>query len=301
MRSTEQNNMTTGILASGQLGLTVIKHSARILKPIFIATDSHSDGIIKYALENKIPLFKGNPRNKKLISFLIEHEIKCNLLYSINYLFLIEKDVLDSVQYAINFHGSLLPKYRGRTPHVWSIINNEKTTGVTCHLIDEGCDTGDIILQKVIQIDKEVTGAEVLNKFQVLYPKLLLEVHELFLCKKVKLKKQDHSKATFFGKRTPADGEIKWNWQKSRIKNWVRAQSKPYPGAFSFAGKEKVIIDKVIYSDHDFEDSTPNGTIIQIDPKILVKTSNGILELVQVRTNQEKLKVNTKFSFNEKN
>src|SRR5690606_33504394 len=95
------------------------------------------------------------------------------------YLFIIDKKIIDlATSIAFNIHGSLLPKYRGRTPHVWSIINNEKFTGITAHIIDEGCDTGDIIEQVKIKISKSDTGASLLEKYNLLYLPLIRSVLE---------------------------------------------------------------------------------------------------------------------------
>jgi methionyl-tRNA formyltransferase len=110
---------------------------------------------------------------------------------------------------------------------------------------------------------------------------------------KLNLNKQDHEKATFFGKRTPEDGRIDWNWQKERIYNWVRAQAYPYPGAFSYINNQKITIDKIQYSDLGFNNEMPNGLILQTKPNILVKTPNGVIKLLNIREQE-----NMKFSEN---
>ncbi|AWA28645.1 hypothetical protein HYN48_00295 [Flavobacterium magnum] len=282
--------MRIGILASGGLGLKVLQQCSDLLNPVFIAADSKSDGIIEFAKQNQIPLFTGNPRNGRLLSFLNENALGCDLLFSINYLFLIEQDILDAIPSCINFHGSLLPKYRGRTPHVWAIINNESVTGITAHFIDDQCDTGDIVLQKEIGIGPEMTGAEVLSQYEAYYPMMIREIYDKIQTGKLSVTAQDHSKATYFGKRTPEDGQIDWNWQKERIKNWVRAQAHPYPGAFTFLDGEKITIDKVTFSDFGFDCNIENGTILQTNPSVLVKTQNGVIELTQIRDNTDFLK-----------
>jgi methionyl-tRNA formyltransferase len=209
---------------------------------------------------------------------------KLDILFSINYLFIIEEDVISLAKYPINFHGSLLPKYRGRTPHVWAIINNEKQTGVTAHIINKGCDTGDIILQETIEIGDEETGNDVLQKYVAVYPIMLQKIlHQVKNNTLIKVE-QIHDKATYFDKRTPDDGEINWDWQKERIRNWVRAQAYPYPGAFTFYNNNKIIIDKVEYSDSSFENNTLNGTVLKvINDQITVKTPNGAINLVTIR------------------
>lgn len=276
--------MRIGILASGGLGYKVISEIInQIETPVFIATDSISEHIVEFARENSLQLFTGNPRNGKLIEFLKKYQIEADLILSINYLFLLDEELIDSLPLAINVHGSLLPKYRGRTPHVWSIINGEAQTGVTAHIIDTDCDTGDIVKQIAVPIKENDTGATILKKYEKIYPEVLLSVLEDVESEQLKRVKQDDSKATYFGKRTPDDGLINWNWHKMRIRNWVRAQAFPYPGAFSMLNGEKVIIDKVNFSDVGFSDTIENGTILEIKENPILKCPNGAVELTRVR------------------
>jgi len=102
---------------------------------------------------------------------------------------------------------------------------------------------------------------------------------------------QDESKATYFGKRTPDDGEINWYWQKERIRNWVRAQALPYPGAFTWVGQEKMIIDEIAFDDTGFHSDIPNGTVLSLSP-VRVKTPNGVIRIEKDRGIPETLRVN---------
>jgi methionyl-tRNA formyltransferase len=189
---------------------------------------------------------------------------------------------------AFNIHGSLLPKYRGRTPHVWAIINNEKETGITAHKIDRDCDTGDIIRQIKIEIEENDTGASILAKYESLYLSLIESVLSDIKSNKVNAVRQDHTMATYFGKRTPEDGRIDWNWQKERIRNWVRAQADPYPGAFTFYEQSKIIIDEVMFSSRAYSSDMPNGMILSLDP-LEIKTPNGAIRILKMRSNEIKM------------
>lgn len=278
------------ICISGALGLTVLQRL--VSSPITIKcvlTDRHSDDIIEYCKLQQLPVFAGNPRNGKAVGWLEEQKIEFENLLSINYLFILEPDVLNrATGYAVNFHGSLLPKFRGRTPHVWAIINGEKETGVTAHLMNANCDDGDIVRQEVVPIEEEDTGSIILEKYKELYPGLVLQVVEDIENDKVECRKQDISKATYFGKRTPEDGQINWDWQKERIRNWVRAQANPYPGAFTFLNDNKIIINKIKYSDLGFQDTMDNGLVVAvIDGTPYVKTQNGVVKLVNFETDVE--------------
>lgn len=276
------------ILASGNLGFKCLKICVELFIPEFIATDSNSKDIIQFAKEQGIDLFIGNPRKGKLSSFI--NDATYDFLLSINYLFLIELDVISRFKYPINFHGSLLPKYRGRTPHVWAIINNETKTGITAHIIDQDCDTGDIVLQREVDIKANETGMNILKKFEMIYPEMIEHVYKKLNNNNLKSKRQNHIHATYFGKRTPEDGKVNWNWQKERIFNWIRAQSEPYPGAFTMLNEFKIIIDKVKFSDLGFLYDLPNGLVLSTNPNIVVKTPNGAVEVVKSRSDLTKIK-----------
>lgn len=285
--------MKIGLLASGALGNSILQQIGNSYELSFVMTDKASDLIQDFCRINKIPCFAGNPRNGNATEFLDTKS--CDVLVSINYLFLIEQNIIDIPKIlAFNIHGSLLPKYRGRTPHVWSIINNENKTGITAHIIDSGCDTGDVLEQVQIEIDTNDTGASILKKFERHYFPLVVKVLNKIKDDKLIRYPQDNSKAIFFGKRTPDDGLINWSWQRERIYNWVRAQSYPYPGAFTFYLREKVIIDWIEFDDYGFDYSLPNGTIVTINP-IRIKTPNGLVKISKFRNPINNIIVNNKF------
>ena len=282
--------LSLGLLVSGSLGHNVLSCLEANNHIVFVMTDENSDKIIAFCDKKKIDCYVGNPREGRCSNFI--HNLKIDILISISYLFLIEKDLITLPKgIAFNIHGSLLPKFRGRTPHVWAIINNEKETGITAHKMDIGCDTGDIIEQVVIPIENNDTGADLLTKFKNNYILLVKSVLEKLANNSIVLKKQDHTKASFFGKRTPDDGHIFWDWQKERIHNWVRAQAHPYPGAFTYLGNTKIIIDEISYTDRGFSYDMPNGLVLSIDP-VLVKTPNGVVKLEKFRETKAMLKVN---------
>lgn len=275
-------NLNIGILCSGNLGFHCLNEIYPQVKPQFIFTDKNSTEIIEYAEKMNIPFFVGNPRNENSLRFV--EKFQTDLIFSINYLFIVNQNILMHVRKnAINFHGSLLPKYRGRTPHVWTIINGEKETGITAHFMEEGCDTGDIVLQEKIIINPNFSGADILEIFKIRYPVMIMKILDLFESNNIASVVQEENKATYFGKRIPEDGKINWDWQKERIHNWVRAQAYPYPGAFTFLKGEKIIIDKISFSDIGFNSEMHNGLIIETTPNILVKTPNGVVELVTIR------------------
>lgn len=271
------------LLVSGKLGiqsLQYIHQNSHHVSAVF--TDKNSFEVIRFCKSKDIPLYIGNPRNGKSAAFI--RRLECDILLSINYLFIIEQDLIDLPrQYAINIHGSLLPKYRGRTPHVWAIINGENETGITAHLIAEGVDRGAIVKQIKIPIREQDKGVDILTKFQVLYPKLIDSVLSDIKENRIELITQDETKATYFGKRTPADGKINWEWSKERIRNWIRAQSKPYPGAFSYYENSKLVIHWAEYCDEGYHYQDLNGSILRVlKDGLIVKTPNGALHISNI-------------------
>lgn len=133
---------------------------------------------------------------------------------------------------AINVHASLLPKYRGAAPIAWAILNGEKTTGVTTMIMDEGMDTGDILLQTEIPIGKEETAETLHNRLASLGAQLLLETLERMKVGDVHPIPQDHSKATYAPLLKKEDGQIDWRKEAEEIDRRVRAFN-PWPGAFT--------------------------------------------------------------------
>lgn len=145
----------------------------------------------------------------------------------------------------INIHQSLLPAYRGRHPLNWAIINGEKYTGITIHHINNKFDDGNIILQDKVRINKKDTVMDVyyktVNKGNILLKKIFLSAGK----KEFMGRKQDFRLSSFFPPRTPEDGKINWSHPIKRIRNLIRALSKPYPGAFFYYQGKKIVVDKL--------------------------------------------------------
>lgn len=142
------------------------------------------------------------------------------------------------------------------------------------------CDDGDIVKQLLVPIDDEDTGASLLQKYNEKYPLLVDEVINDLKTGSLLTYKQNAKEATYYSKRVPEDGRINWNWQKERIRNWVRAQAYPYPGAFAYFNGTKIIINKVEYNALGYMDTMPNGTVIAVTKEgPVVKVQNGAILL----------------------
>lgn len=125
-----------------------------------------------------------------------------------------------------------------------------------------------------------------LNIFNTIYPLIVAEFLHKVKHNEVELIKQDNTKASYFEKRTSEDGRINFEWQKERIYNWVRALSKPYPGAFAYIGANKIIIHKLEIVNLGFKAVMQNGLVLKLeDDGINIKVQNGVVKISQIETN----------------
>lgn len=143
---------------------------------------------------------------------------------------------------ALNLHGSLLPRYRGRAPVNWVLVRGEKETGVTLHYMDEKPDHGPIVGQRAVPIDRDDTALRLTRKLAAAAQDLLREVVPLLAAGTAPRIPQDHSQSTYFGGRRPEDGEIDWREPAERVRDLVRAVTTPWPGAFSHLRSRKLMV-----------------------------------------------------------
>jgi len=192
-------------------------------------------------------------------------KMKPDFIFSFYYRNLLGKELLAIPKKgAINLHGSLLPKYRGRCPINWAVLNGEKEAGVTLHYMTEKPDAGDILAQEKFPIGPDDTALDVHQKAAKAAAVLLKKA--LPKLKKGTLKgiPQDNEKSTYYGGRKPADGVIDFNKSAAEIRNLVRAVTRPYPGAFAFLGEKKYLFWQV--SEVKAAKKASPGTILSTSP-----------------------------------
>lgn len=137
---------------------------------------------------------------------------------------------------ALNMHGSLLPRYRGRAPVNWAVLHGEHETGATLHYMTAKPDTGDIVAQTAVPILPDDTAREVFDKVTVAAEVTLDGVLPALIQGAAPRIPQDLAAGGYFGGRSPEDGTIDWNRDATAIHNLVRAVAPPYPGAFTVVG-----------------------------------------------------------------
>lgn len=205
--------------------------------------------------------------------------LKPELILSCYYRALIPKAVLDMPRLgAYNIHGALLPKYRGRACVNWAVLNGEKETGATLHVMTERADRGDIVDQERVPIEFTDTAYDVFMK--------VAEAARLILARRLSeleagtapRRPQDEAEATYFGRRRPEDGEIDWDKSAVEIYNLIRAVTHPFPGAFTALAGKKYYIWKA----RPLEGSAAPSKIVSDNPPV-VGTGCGLLEILRLQ------------------
>ncbi len=181
----------------------------------------------------------------------------------------------------VNVHGSLLPKYRGAAPVQCAIINGETDTGITTMLMDEGMDTGHMLLQERILIMPDDTTGTLTPRLAELGGRLLVETIKQLKEGTITPRAQDNSQATMATLLKKEDGVIDWARSAQSIANRARGLS-PWPGAYTFLGHDRWNIWSAI-AKPTRSDEQP-GTIIAVTKySIQVATGEGVLELVEIQ------------------
>jgi methionyl-tRNA formyltransferase len=142
----------------------------------------------------------------------------------------------------LNLHGSLLPKYRGRAPVNWVLVNGERETGVTLHHMIGRADAGDLVTQRRIPIAPRETALTLSQKCAAETRVLLEETWPLIRAGLAPRIPQDEVQATVVRRRTPEDGRIDWSLPAERVDGLVRAVTRPWPGAFTTAAGRRMMI-----------------------------------------------------------
>jgi len=211
-------------------------------------------------------------------------ELQPDVIVVADYGQILSKHILDIPPCGvINVHPSMLPKYRGAAPIHRAIINGETHTGVTIMLLDEGEDTGDIILQKEVEILDSDTTDMLCDRLANISVDVLLEALSMAKGCPPPHYPQDESKATYAPKLTKEEGMIDWNKSAVNIRNLVRG-TYPWPGTHTYFGEKtllKVISCKT--TDIHIKDAPPGTIYITPEKELAVKTGEGTLILKTVQ------------------
>jgi methionyl-tRNA formyltransferase len=228
---------------------------------------------------NSIPVLQ--PEKIRTDEFFEEiKSFKPDLICVTAYGKIIPPNILELPKYGcVNVHASLLPKYRGAAPINWAIINGEKTTGITTMLMDEGMDTGDILLKKEIEIGEDDTSIELSEKLSVIGAELLIKTIEKGQNDEIEPIKQNDSEATSAPIIKKDLGRIDWSKSSEEIRNLIRG-TQPWPGAFtSYNGKNFKIYKASVNS----QKGDPGKVLASDEGKLVIGAGKNSLEINELQ------------------
>jgi methionyl-tRNA formyltransferase len=248
------------------------------------------DSVAELARSAGIPVFQ--PRNPNTSAFVgLIRSLQPELILSFYYRRLLSNELLAiPPRGGINLHGSLLPKYRGRSPVNWVLVNGERQTGVTLHYMTEEADAGDMIAQRPVEITFEDTALTLFRKVAQAALALFRETFPLIKAGLAPRIPQDPAQATSYGGRRPKDGKVEWVRPALALYNLIRAVTAPYPGAFTWYQGKKLYVWSSRLSTGSAEERWIPGTILGVrDGGCMVATGEGELLLTRVQWQGEEM------------
>jgi len=198
--------------------------------------------VAKLCEDQKIPYI--TPDANQLIGLTPQLQtLAPDYLFSFYYRHIIPAELLACAKIgALNMHGSLLPKFRGRAPVNWAILHGETETGATLHMMEVKPDAGDIVGQSAVSIGPNETATDVFGKVSQAAILVINQVLPELLQGHIPRKPNNLTQGSYFGGRKPADGQILWHQTAQQVHNLVRAVAPPYPGAFTdWQGERRIV------------------------------------------------------------
>ncbi|MFC4603643.1 methionyl-tRNA formyltransferase [Rhodococcus kronopolitis] len=205
-----------------------------------------ADSVADLAAEHEVPVHISNKPDADFKAALADADP--DIIIANNWRTWLPKDVFDRPRYGtLNIHDSLLPKYTGFSPLIWALINGESEVGLTAHLMDEELDAGAIVLQRTTPVGAKDTVTDLFHRTVDMIGPITLDALDLIESGRTDWTPQDRSQATFFHKRAAEDSRIDWTWPAEVLERLVRAQSDPYPNAFTtFKGQRVRVLESSV-------------------------------------------------------
>ena len=245
---------------------------------------NHTD-VGKFALKKNIELieldsFDDNEVYKKIVS------LDADIFVVVAYRILPEKYISIPKLGSINLHASLLPKYRGAAPIQWALMNGDQTTGVSVFQIEKKVDTGKILVQKTIEIDKNDNYEIMSKKLSIIGAEALIESLDYLEKGNVNYIEQDNSAVTRAPKISKNMLRIKWDWPAEKINNWISGLS-PKPGMITtFQNKTIKIFKSVIVDVHS--KNKPGKIKFENKNSLKIYTGKGLLSILELQQEGKK-------------
>jgi len=244
--------------------------------------------IKEFALKHKLNIFQPHKLSAKdTVDYLKDLHPDIFVVFSFSKI--LPKQILDIPRkYPLNIHASLLPKYRGAAPINWALMNGDKETGVTIIRMDEGMDTGDIVLKSEVNIDEGDNCVSLEEKLAKLAPLALKEVLSNIVKENISFSKQDEKNAALAPKLKKEYGRINWSKTAEDIRNQVRGLFS-WPGAFTYYKGKILKIWNVDIVDLATEERCAPGEIAGFDKNgIIVAASPGFLLMKELQIESSK-------------
>ncbi|MEH0527520.1 methionyl-tRNA formyltransferase [Streptomyces sp. 1222.2] len=201
-----------------------------------------NDSVADLAEQHGVPvLLRNRPDDEELLRALKEADP--DLIVANNWRTWLPPEIFDLPTHGtLNIHDSLLPTYAGFSPLIWALINGEQEVGVTAHRMDGELDMGDVLLQRSVPVGAKDTATDLFHRTVDLIGPLVTDSLELIASGEAVWTPQDRSRSSFFHKRSLEDSRIDWTWPAEDLERFVRAQSDPYPNAFTHHRGERIRI-----------------------------------------------------------
>ncbi len=263
----------------------IISDDSIQIKFIVPRTDSSDTTLLNYSKKYQIPYHKGIRVNSEDF-YQLAATYQCDLFVSMSFNQIFKARIINLPRLGtINCHAGKLPFYRGRNILNWALINDEHEFGITVHYVDEGIDTGDILLQRTFSITDKDNYKTLLERSYVECAEILYEsIKQLQAESFTQIKQKDiHSVGFYCGPRGEGDEIINWNQSSRRLFNFIRALCEPGPKATTFLKEKVVRINKARMIDNaPIYIGTP-GQIVGVNHNgFVVKSEDSTIEILEV-------------------
>ncbi|MBK9383728.1 MAG: bifunctional UDP-4-amino-4-deoxy-L-arabinose formyltransferase/UDP-glucuronic acid oxidase ArnA [Planctomycetes bacterium] len=257
----------------------LLRHGYEVVAVFTHRDDPHENvwfgSVAEVAAKHGIPVFAPSDANHPLWLTRLR-ELAPDILFSFYYRDMLSRELLAIPRLGgLNLHGSLLPRYRGRCPVNWVLVHGETETGVSLHHMVAKPDAGDLVDQERIPITDDDTARSLMGKCRAAARVVLDRALPAIAAGRAARVPQDEAAASYFGGRKPKDGEISWSSPARTVRNLVRAVTRPYPGAFTHAGRRKLLVWSATI---DESQSGAPGEILSTEP-LVVACGEGALRI----------------------